>query len=66
MEILSRLMQIIKLESIHYTELGLQTLIFAAEGDMRQVINNLQATYISEQIIDEESVCKICDLPDLK
>lgn len=40
-EVKSRLLDIIRLENINYTQDGLEALIFTAEGDMRQAINNL-------------------------
>jgi replication factor C subunit 2/4 len=32
-------------ESIPYDESGLEALIFTAEGDMRNALNNLQSTF---------------------
>ncbi|KAG5088897.1 hypothetical protein JHK86_001509 [Glycine max] len=33
---------------VHYVLEGLEAIIFIADGDMRQIVNNLQATYISD------------------
>jgi replication factor C subunit 2/4 len=40
-------------------------LIFTAEGDMRQAINNLQATATGFGEIRREYVFKVCDVPDI-
>lgn len=40
-EVLKRLLVICSAESVDYEESGLDALIFTAEGDMRQAINNL-------------------------
>lgn len=44
--ILKRLMEICEAEKVTTTEDGLEALVFIAEGDMRQAINNLQSTYV--------------------
>jgi replication factor C subunit 2/4 len=44
---------------------GLEALIFTAEGDMRQAINNLQATATGFKEIRKEFVFKVCDVPDI-
>eukprot|EP01083_Nonionella_stella_P043791 118194_1 len=63
-QILTRVQQILKLESIHkYTTKGLEAIIFIADGDMRNAINSLQATYSGFQLISDENVYKVCDIP---
>jgi len=42
---------------------GLAALIFTAEGDMRQAINNLQSTYSGFGFVSQDNVFKICDQP---
>ena len=42
---LGRLMEICDAESVVKTDDGLEAIIFTAQGDMRQAVNNLQATY---------------------
>lgn len=42
---------------------GLQALIFTAEGDMRQAINNLQSTWSGFGFVSADNVYKICDQP---
>lgn len=44
-QILARLLEVAKAESVMYTDEGMQAIIFTAQGDMRQAINNLQLTH---------------------
>jgi replication factor C subunit 2/4 len=48
---------------VKYTSDGLASLIFTAEGDMRQAINNLQSTWQGFGLVSPEAVFKVCDLP---
>ena len=38
-------------------------LIFTAEGDMRQAINNLQSTHAGFGFVSADNVFKVCDQP---
>jgi replication factor C subunit 2/4 len=40
-EVKNRLLEVIKIENVNYTQDGLDALTFIAEGDMRSAINNL-------------------------
>ncbi|VEU19659.1 DEKNAAC100274 [Brettanomyces naardenensis] len=62
-EILEALQKIVEKEKIECTEDGLAALIFTAEGDMRQGINNLQSTYYGFKLVNAENVYKIVDSP---
>ncbi|GME78883.1 unnamed protein product [Ambrosiozyma monospora] len=62
-EILQALKKIINAEKIEATDDGIAALIFTAEGDMRQAINNLQSTYYGFTLVDAENVYKIVDSP---
>lgn len=44
---------------------GLEAIIFTADGDMRQALNNLQATYFGFGLIDAAAVFKVgpCMVP---
>lgn len=64
-ELLERLIEIAKMESIPYDEEGMKALVFAADGDMRNAINNLQATAVAAKRVTQEKVFEICDIPDL-
>ncbi|ODV90219.1 hypothetical protein CANCADRAFT_103062 [Tortispora caseinolytica NRRL Y-17796] len=62
-QVLTRLLEIAKAENVSYTDAGLHALVFTAEGDMRQAINNMQSTWSGFGQITDENVMKIVDAP---
>ncbi|BEI83077.1 hypothetical protein CcaverHIS002_0309450 [Cutaneotrichosporon cavernicola] len=62
-EVLKRLQEICEAENVQYNDEGLAALIFTAEGDMRQAINNLQSTWSGFGFVSQDNVFKICDQP---
>lgn len=62
-QVLSRLMSVVKAENVEYSDDGLSALLFAAEGDMRQAINNLQSTSSGFGFVNGDNVFKIVDSP---
>ncbi len=62
-QILKRLLEIIDTEKCQYTDDGLSALIFTAEGDMRQAINNLQSTVAGFALVNSDNVFKVVDSP---
>lgn len=62
-EVLKRLQEICAAEKVEYNDDGLGALIFTAEGDMRQAINNLQSTWSGFGFVSQDNVFKICDQP---
>ncbi|KAG8955429.1 replication factor C subunit 4 [Tulasnella sp. 424] len=62
-EVLQRLLEICEAEKVEYNEEGLTALIFTAEGDMRQAINNLQSTFAGFGFVSGDNVFKVCDQP---
>jgi replication factor C subunit 2/4 len=62
-QLLTRLLQICQAENVSHTEDGLAALIFSAEGDMRQAVNNLQSTVAGFGLVNGENVFKVCDQP---
>lgn len=62
-EVLKRLQEICEAESVQFNDEGLAALIFTAEGDMRQAINNLQSTWSGFGFVSQDNVFKICDQP---
>lgn len=62
-QIFIRLQEICKLENVSYTEDGMEALIFTAEGDMRNALNNLQATNSGFGHVNQLNVFKVCDQP---
>lgn len=62
-EVLARLLEVAKIENVEYTSEGLQALIFTAEGDMRQAINNMQSTVAGFGLVNDVNVFRIVDQP---
>ncbi|KAJ1451581.1 P-loop containing nucleoside triphosphate hydrolase protein [Pelagophyceae sp. CCMP2097] len=62
-EVLQRLEYVCKMEGVTATADGLEALIFTAEGDMRNALNNLQSTHAGFAVVDQTSVFKVCDQP---
>ena len=62
-EILSRLQQVCAMENVSYDLSGLESIIFTAEGDMRNALNALQSTVSGFGIVTSENVFKVCDQP---
>lgn len=62
-QILKKLLEICTTESVNYVDKGLEAIIFTADGDLRQAINNLQATSSGFGLVNEENVFKVCDQP---
>jgi len=62
-EILLRLKEIASSEEVQYNEEGLEAILFTANGDMRQAINNLQSTHSGFEFISADNVFKVCDQP---
>ncbi|XP_042010563.1 replication factor C subunit 2 isoform X2 [Salvia splendens] len=61
-EILGRLMVVVAAEKVPYVPEGLEAIIFTADGDMRQALNNLQATNSGFGFVNQENVFKLYDL----
>jgi replication factor C subunit 2/4 len=62
-DMLSRLLTVCEKESVTFVDAGLEAIIFTADGDMRQALNNLQATHSGFGLVNSESVFKVCDTP---
>jgi replication factor C subunit 2/4 len=63
LQVLTRLQHVLEAEQAPSNESGLEALIFTAEGDMRQALNNAQATFAGFGLISSENVFKVCDQP---
>lgn len=61
--LLERLLHVCQQERVEYRDDGLAALIFTAEGDMRNALNNLQATASGFGFISDANVFKVCDQP---
>jgi len=62
-QITQRLLDVVEAEKIVYDNKGLEAVVFTAEGDMRQALNNLQATATGFGNISTDNVFKVCDQP---
>lgn len=63
-QVVKRLKEVMELEKIHeFDNSGLEALVFTAQGDMRQALNNLQSTYAGCGAITAENVFKVVDRP---
>ncbi|KAJ9622388.1 replication factor C subunit 4 [Taxawa tesnikishii (nom. ined.)] len=62
-QIVKRLLQICKAENVEYSDDGIAALVFSAEGDMRQAINNLQSTAAGFGFVDGDNVFRVVDSP---
>lgn len=50
---------------VPYVPEGLEAIIFTADGDMRQALNNLQATYSGFRFVNQENVFKVYESENL-
>lgn len=62
-QILNRLRFVCEAEEVSFTNGGLEAIIFTAEGDMRNALNNLQATVSGFDLVNQTNVFKVCDQP---
>ncbi|PRW18302.1 Replication factor C subunit 2 [Chlorella sorokiniana] len=65
-ELLARLLHVCQAEGVAHTPDGLEAVVFTADGDMRQALNNLQATSNGFGLVNAESVFRVCDQPHPK
>ena len=62
-QILAKIKFVCQAEGCEYDSEGLNSIIFTAQGDMRQALNNLQATHDGFGKITSENVYRVCDEP---
>lgn len=62
-QVLAKLIEVSQLEKLKYDEDGLEAIVFTAQGDMRQALNNLQSTAQGFGVITGANVFKVCDEP---
>jgi replication factor C subunit 2/4 len=62
-EILARLTQVAQLEGVPATDSGLEALVFTAEGDMRNALNNMQSAHMGFGTVSRETVLRVSDTP---
>lgn len=62
-QVVRRLGQICEAEGVQASDDGVAALVFAAEGDMRQAINNLQSTWAGFGLVSGDNVFRVVDSP---
>jgi len=62
-EVLTRLIEVCNAEKISYDTGGVEALLFTAEGDMRNALNNLQSTAAGFGMVTADNVYRVCDQP---
>ncbi len=63
LQVLAKILHVCEQEDVEYTEDGLEAIVFTAQGDMRQALNNLQSTHEGFGLVKSENVFKVCDEP---
>jgi len=62
-QVLAKIQEVCKEENVEYCDDGLEAIVFTAQGDMRQALNNLQSTYEGFGFVKSDNVFKVCDEP---
>ena len=62
-DVLGRLQTVAAAEGVATMPDGLEALVFSADGDMRQALNNLQSTAAGFGLVNAENVLRVCDQP---
>lgn len=62
-QILAKSIEVCQKEELGYDKEGLEAIVFTAQGDMRQALNNLQSTANGYGFVSAENVFKVCDEP---
>ena len=62
-QVLAKVLEVCKAENIDHSDDGLEAVVFTAQGDMRQALNNLQSTHEGFGFVKSENVFKVCDEP---
>ena len=60
---LAKVLSVCQQECVDSTEDGLEAVVFTAQGDLRQALNNLQSTHEGFGVVKAENVFKVCDEP---
>ena len=62
-QVLAKVLEVCKKEDVDHSDDGLEAIVFTAQGDMRQALNNLQSTHEGFGFVKSENVFKVCDEP---
>jgi replication factor C subunit 2/4 len=63
LNLFNKIEEICKYENITYDINGINTLLFLSDYDIRQAINNLECIFYSLNILNEENIYKMIDVP---
>lgn len=58
-QILAKAIEVCQIEKLAYDKEGLEAIVFTAQGDMRQALNNLQSTANGYGYVSAENVSKV-------
>ena len=58
-QVLAKVLEVCKAENIEHSDDGLEAVVFTAQGDMRQALNNLQSTFEGFGFVKSENVFKV-------
>ncbi|XP_026192324.1 probable replication factor C subunit 2 [Cyclospora cayetanensis] len=61
--LVQRLREVCAKENVTFTDDGIEALVFSADGDMRNALNNLQSTVSGFGLVNKANVEKVCDTP---
>lgn len=59
LQLLGKLLFVCSKEDLSYTDDGIEAILFTAQGDMRQALNNLQSTAQGFGHVSSENVFKV-------
>ncbi|KAG2391855.1 hypothetical protein C9374_013340 [Naegleria lovaniensis] len=62
-QLVTRLVIICEKEHVNRSDDGLESIVYTSDGDMRNAINSLQATFQGFGIVNATNVFKVCDQP---
>jgi len=62
-QVLAKVQDVCKVEGVEFSDDGLEAIVFTAQGDMRQALNNLQSTHEGFGFVKSANVFKVCDEP---
>merc|ERR1739844_709431 len=60
-QVLAKVLEVCRKENVDHSDDGLEAVVFTAQGDMRQALNNLQSTHEGFGFVKSENVFKVCD-----
>jgi len=62
-QVTKRLLMVLEAEGVPFEPTGIEALVFTAEGDMRNALNNTQSTFHGFGRVTADNVFKVCDQP---